>query len=225
MNLAIHRHSYRVLLKTYGPGPLVLSRLHPLLPSLTAPVSRDNARLDQSIEIIGPDHILGQIQPDAGYTLHRFHFHRLMDWITHHVELGQMAWPAMMDYYRIHDMQDEDYDTATAYRMWHRSQRHKNLKNIAHFSPFTVLKNVQPHTKSLNVIFEITESIISHAPDAFLDRTGQPDPSMIRKAIMYTMSHHCGWSQADIAEVFSMDRSGVSRHVSTISPYLSSALS
>jgi len=148
-----------------------------------------------------------------------------MDWITSHVELGQMAWPAMMDYYRVYDLQDEDYDTATAYRMWHRSQRHKNLKNIAHFSPFTVLKNVQPNMKALNVIFETAAVLIEQLPDAFLDRQGHPDPSMIRKAIMYTMSEHCGWSQAEIAEVFGLDRSGVSRHISTIHPYAARVMS
>lgn len=219
MHLSIHRLSLKILRKHYGPGPLDLARITAIIPVLMSEPQRGTAHLDREIEIIGSPARLQRIHPDAGHSLYRLHMQQLMDWMTMHVEMGQMAWPAMMDFYSYYDLQDEDYDTSSAYRIWHRAANHKkNRKNIAHFSPAHVLKNVQVNKEAISDIMDRVSEIVESHPDLFYTSDGTPSSRQLSKAIMYVMATDFGWNQSEIAPVFSIHRSVVSRHISSLFP-------
>lgn len=225
MLLPIHRISHKILLKHHGSSALDLARIPSLIPLLIAEPQKSTAHLERQVEIVGSPARLQQIHPGSGHNLYRLHLQQMMDWITLHVELGQMAWPAMMDYYRLYDLDDLDYDPASAYRIWHRSQHHKNAKNNVYFSPFFVLKNIQVNQAAISDIMDRASSLIEAHSDQFYNFAGRPDATRIRKAVMYVMARDFGWKQADIAQVFSTSQRMVSHHISSLFPPSMTAMS
>ncbi len=218
VTIQVHRHSLRVLTKLYGSPRIHLDKASPLLPILTSQPRPSRGLLSDQIHVIGPDHTLSEVHPDAGHNLHRLHMHQLYDWITMHVDMGQLAWPAMMDYYRVMDMTLDDLDPASVYRQWYRSQGQRKSKNNSYNPSDDVPKNMSQSRGALKSVFETAAYLIAADPDQFYTRAGRPDPYMIKKAIMYSMSEHHGWSQIDIAGTFGLCQSAVSRHLTPFRP-------
>jgi hypothetical protein len=211
----VHRHSYRVLTTMYGSASIHLDKASPLVPILTAPTSISRGLMTDQIEITGSSRIIASISPDAGHNLYLVHKHQLMDWITLHVTMGEMVWPAMMRYYDQMGMTLDDLDPASVYRQWFRHQNRKKSTKGATNAACDVLKKLRPRKGTLDDVLEDVAMIIHQYPDTFYTLGGRPDPYMIRKAIMHTMHLAHGWRQTDIVAAFGVHKARVSRSISS----------
>lgn len=218
VTVPVHRLTLKVLRKMYGSHQIHLDISSPLIPLMTTGASLRRGDLTDEIHVTGPLDIIRSLHPDAGYNLFRAHMHQMIDWITLHVTLDHVAWAAMMDYYTAIGLDVDDLDPASVYKQWKRVQNRKKSKNNSYNLPFDVPRNMSHQKGSIKSAIETAAYLIAADPDQFYTRAGRPDPSMIKKAIMYSMSEHHGWSQMDIAGAFGLCQSAVSRHLTPFIP-------
>lgn len=185
-----------------------------MLPYLTSPPISKKTSLDDHIIIMGAVEDL--IHPESGHNLYMANMQQLVDWIDRNVILGRPAWTSMMEWYRSIGLDIDDLPPERTYKRWQRMVRRKKAENKLYESGFDVLKNTTPHLGGLKLALEAAGRVINTYPDLFFTISGEPDPSMMRKAIIYAMADLQGWDQITIADHFGTTQQNISKHLTSI---------
>lgn len=187
------------------------SSLYPLL--LSAPRILNNTSLRAHINITGPRALLRSIHPESGHTLYRTHTDMLMQWMyAHHIK-GQAPYSAMVEFYSIYNITEDDLPFDTAYKIWQRWIQKKKSNTHLFFSP----ESVHNYT---NGIGDRREAILRHLAGAFqeyaldvLRHHPIPSDSMVRRFLIKAL-YDAGWTQPAIAASFGTSQQLVSYHIS-----------
>lgn len=225
MHLQAHPLTWRVLTRHYGAGPIQIDTSSLLLPYLKHSITLPKkVKLTVQIELAVPDALAAEIRPDSGYNLYRYHYGQLLDWITLHVTNGLPAYSSMMEYYKSISMDVMELDPDSVYRQWYRLHHKKKSSSHATIPQKDVIQKLHRAKDGHQVALRIVSDLIAGHPAIFYTRRGQPDPDMIKKVLIHTLYHRCLWRQRQIAELLSLDKSVVSRHLESIKPVISGLL-
>lgn len=214
IEIRVHRFSVP-LIRAYHSGTAVrVSRssiIYHLL--ITTPSLVANASLDARIHLTGPSDLLSAVHADAGHTLYRAHLEQLMIWMHGHSLKGANAYTAMVDFYELYGITEDDMPYATAYKSWQRWILKKNAKKPLSFSP----TNVLPFTKKIG---KSREDILRHLAVSFqpyaleaLHHHPLPSDRAITRHFMRTL-FNAGMTQETIGEIFGCTQQAVSYHMS-----------
>src|SRR5688572_19652470 len=135
LQLRVHRFSVPLIRAYHDSIPIQITRSSTLYPLLTSsPRIVETTSLQATISISGPAHILASIKRDAGYTIYRAHIDMLMIWMYGHHMKGSEVYSAMVEFYDLYGITEDDMPFATAYKIWQRWFLKKKSKNSLTFS-------------------------------------------------------------------------------------------
>lgn len=219
ITIPVHTLSRKAIIYKYGSDHLKVESIRPLLPLITTPpFVRNKIELNAEITIDGPD---GLIRSDGGYNLYDHHMEWILDYMRISVANGRHAYTAMLECYRILDLDLDDPPTDRTYKRWQRAKNEKNGRNYLYKPLRGVLRNINVKETALAEVLTTSSRLIQSHPEVFMGSNGIPSTHMVQKAIMYAMWHHHRWPQRLIAEAFDMTQANVSVHLSSMSGMVS----
>lgn len=218
--IPVHRLTRQTILCDYGSDQIRIDASFPLIPHMVVKPYVHKTHLRAQLIIHGPSSLLATIRQDAGHNLFRAHMQQLIAWIDRHVQKGEQAWTAMMRYYQLVGMDIDDLPPDTVYKAWQRHDTRRKSKKYLYNERQDVLKIISPVRGTLNDGLRTASELISEFPDVCFNFAEDPDPSMIKKVIMYALHRRHGWDQSEIAQQFGITQSAVSQHLRSIRAYL-----
>ena len=150
------RFSKKIIAKEHGAEPIRVNRLHALWVFLRPHVAghgigRSHFVSDRSTSFlieVSPElaRLLRRSHNDAGVALHRHHLEMMLRFTWASSLNGSQAMTALRAWQELYDLDDEDYDLGTAYRMWQRFrvEMEKSGRKTCNFSGMDVLSFCKP---------------------------------------------------------------------------------
>lgn len=236
ISVPVHPLSYKII-RTKHPGqsPIRLKKNDLLLQQLLYHDTRPNHKFLYELLTTSVEFDLGQKHaqriknnPSAGYHIYRYHIDTMIQFMFARVSAQLHAWPAMMEWYAIYGIDDDDLAYDTAYKKWQRWQsrnqplfRRKNeLSEKKHC--LTTANSVQTLGKRCLSAFELPEDVVlglagqylkDIMPDLFrVD--GTLSSSMVQKALIYIYKEFGNYPTTRIARQFGLTERAINYNVS-----------
>lgn len=233
VTIPCHPLSRKMLLAQYGAEPITLDNHDPLFDMLTAPrvrpiVAKSKSALSAEITFALDDNIAAHVSRHAiqvGQRLFRHHKPMLCWFVLgcYRARGKGVVWGAIEDFLALHDVEEDDYSTETAHKLFQRFGWNFDKKN-GHFSGrmrekpgvkmsrkkrvrAKICKPIQPLTitmKDIEVELAIGRFLVSYS--RCFRRTPGYLPKHARVYTYITMQH---LSIRDAAAKLSMSRTGV----------------
>jgi len=137
MHIPVSKLSFKIILKEYGPHPNIDAR-DILFQQLSYPRYNHRAELAKTSRILTEYiHIkvaskINHRNPNiyqVGLNLNRFHLDKMMNFIYAQVLIDSSATSSLEMFYDLYDLNDDDYDSESAYRRWQRFYQRKKQEN------------------------------------------------------------------------------------------------
>lgn len=218
--IPVHRLTRQTIVTDYGSDQIRIDASFPLLPHMVVKPYVHKAHMKAELHIQGPSSLLASIRVDAGHNLFRAHMQQLIAWIDRHVQKEEQAWTAMMRYYELIGLDIDDLPPDTVYKAWQRHESRRKSKKYLYNPRQDVLKNISPSKGTLNDGLRTASELLASFPDVCFNFAEDPDPSMIKKVIMYALHERHHWDQIEIGQQFGISQSAVSQHLRSIKAYL-----
>lgn len=213
--IQIRVHTFSVpLIRAYHSDSVIQikksSSLYPLL--LSAPRILNNTSLNAHIIITGPRALLKNIHPESGHTLYRTHTDMLMQWMYAHLVKGLAPYSAMVEFYSIYNITEDDLPFDTAYKIWQRWLHKKKSKTKLTFSRAIVLpKSAMIGDRREEILRYLAGSFQEFALDA-LHHHPLPSDSEVKTYLMRSL-YSAGWTLSDIGSSFGCSKQVVHRRM------------
>lgn len=227
ITLPVHPVSKKIILVEYGrkPGAAIkIKKNHLLLQQLlyadhNPNIAYLNELLTTSIEIkLGQNyaHRVGRNKA-AGYHIYKFHLNMMLHFMLGQVMGGLPAYPAMLQWYDMYGIDDNDMSFDAAYKRWQRWSETK--KYVKHWRKLT--HNVHSDANKRGGLKRPAEDVLEAAAnylasvlDECFNTREDLSVNMIRRALIYIFRDYGCWHNAEIARKFGLKENTIRHHVS-----------
>lgn len=214
IQLRVHQFSVPLLRAYHGGDVVRIKRFSSLYQALTlTPRIVNNTLLEAHIHIAGTTELLNKIQPEAGHTLYRMHTDMMLQWMYAHMLKGQEPYSAMVEFYTLFGITEDDMPHDTAYKAWQRWILKKNENKSLYLSPVVVHNLTKAASgRKAAILDHLATSFQAYALD-MLHNHPLPSDYMVRRFLMRTL-FQAGWTQEAVADTFGCSQQLVSYHIS-----------